>query len=168
MDLATALHKRYRKGALLFGRIHILYSVLVQILLSSCEAVVPSCSLQYREKPETTWGDVNLIPRQNMRCGEKRVEIVTFRRGLLRIEVRSFTWLRRSSPRRKERFRVSSGDDLPKTLVCNLMHKGTLQISHKSRLLFCQLLILNLIEKQTRSIFKMYMSRPTKKGELSR
>ena len=38
---------------LLFWRILILYSVLVQILLSSCEAVVPSCSLQYREKPET-------------------------------------------------------------------------------------------------------------------
>ena len=90
---------------LLFWRIYILYSVLVKILLSICEAVVPSCSLQYREKPETTWGDVNLIPRQNMRCGEKRVEIVTFRRGLLKKEVRSFTWLRRSSPRRKERSR---------------------------------------------------------------
>ena len=38
---------------LLFWRIHILYSVFVQILLSSCEAVVPSCSHQNREKPET-------------------------------------------------------------------------------------------------------------------
>ena len=58
MDLATALHKRCRKGALLFTllaqkkRINILYCVLVQILLSSCEAFVSSCSLQYREKPE--------------------------------------------------------------------------------------------------------------------
>ena len=58
MDLATALHKRYRKGALLFTflvqkkGINILYFVLVQILLSSCEAVVPSCSLQYHEKPK--------------------------------------------------------------------------------------------------------------------
>ena len=56
MDLATVLHKRCRKGALLFTfwvqkKRNILYSVLVQILLSSCEAVVPSCSLQYREKP---------------------------------------------------------------------------------------------------------------------
>ena len=58
MDLATALHKRCRKGALLFTflaqkkHINILYSVLDQILLSSCKAVVPSCSLQYHEKPE--------------------------------------------------------------------------------------------------------------------
>ena len=57
MDLATELHKQCRKGALLFTflaqkkRINILYSVLVQILLSRCEAVVPSCSLQYHEKP---------------------------------------------------------------------------------------------------------------------
>ena len=121
MDLATAVHKRYRKGALLFTflaqkkRINILYSVLVQILLSSCEAVVPSCSLQYREKPETYLhggshgGVVKLTPRHNMRCGEKGFEIVTFIRGLLKKEVRSFTWLRRSSPRRKECSRVPSG-----------------------------------------------------------
>ena len=44
MDLATALHKRCRKSALLFTflvqkkGINILYFVLVQILLSSCEA----------------------------------------------------------------------------------------------------------------------------------
>ena len=176
MDGATALHKRNRKGALIFTFLTHIYSLFrfgpnFAVKLRSCRSKLLT-SIPWETWNLTswgvTWGDVNLIPRQNMRCGEKRVEIATFRRGLLRIEVRSFTWLRRSSPRRKERFRVSSGDDLPKTLVCNLMHKGTLQISHKSRLLFCQLLILNLIEKQTRSIFKMYMSRPTKKGELSR
>ena len=64
---------------------------------------------QFKTTWGVTWGDVNLIPRQNMRCGEKRVEIVTFRRGLLKKGVRSFTWLRRSSLRRKGRSRVLSG-----------------------------------------------------------
>ena len=56
--LAAELQKRCSKGALLFTFSaqkkckNILYFVLVQILLSSCEAVIPSCSLQYREKPE--------------------------------------------------------------------------------------------------------------------
>ena len=76
-----------------------------------CQAVAPSCSIQNREKLRggSHGGDVNLIPRQNMRCGEKRVEIVTFRRGLLKKEVRSFNGPRRSSLRRKERSRVLSG-----------------------------------------------------------
>ena len=52
---------------------------------------------------------MKLTPRQYMRCGEKGVEIVTFKQGLLKKEVHSFTWLRRSSPRRKERSRVPSG-----------------------------------------------------------
>ena len=77
----------------------------------SCQAVAPSCSIQNHEKLRggSHGGDVNLIPRQNMRCGEKRVEIVTFRRGLLKKEVRSFNGPRRSSLRRKERSLVQSG-----------------------------------------------------------
>ena len=77
----------------------------------SCQAVAPSCSIQNHEKLRggSHGGDVNLIPRQNMRCGEKRVEIVTFRRGLLKKEVRSFNGPRRSSLRRKERSLVWSG-----------------------------------------------------------
>ena len=47
-------------------------------------------------------------------------------------------------------FNAQKGTDyLPKTLFCNLMHDGTLQIkmytiSHKIQTVFCQLLILNL------------------------
>ena len=56
-------------------------------------------------------------------------------------------------------------DYLPQTLLCNLMHDGTLQIKtctllHKNRAVFCQLLLLNVSWKQTRSILKMYMSKP--------
>ena len=50
-------------------------------------------------------------------------------------------------------------DYLPKTLFCNLMRDGTLQmkmctISHKIRAAICQLLILNWRKKQTHSILK--------------
>ena len=113
MDLATALHKRYRKGLYFYFFDAYIFSILFwskfccQAAKLSFQAAhfntVRNLKLNYMG---VTWGDVDLIPRQNMRCGEKRVEIVTFRRGLLKKEVRSFTWLRHSSPRRKERSRV--------------------------------------------------------------
>ena len=117
MDLATALHKRCRKGALLFTflaqkkRINILYCVLA-VKLRSCRSKLltsipwETWNLSTRGVP---WGVLKLTPRQNMRCGEKGDEIVTFRWGLLKQEVRSFTWLRHSSPRKKEPSRVPSG-----------------------------------------------------------
>ena len=128
MALATALHKSCRKGALLFTFLaqkkRINYSLLrfgsnFAVKLSFQAAHFNTVrNLKFNYMGGSHGGVVKLTPRQNMRCGEKGVEIVTFRQDLLKKEVSSFTWLRRSSLRRKERSQVRADKTLPIGLVC--------------------------------------------------